>query len=622
MEFQLPTNLQTELLAYDPTLKKLARQEKAETSKTKKPKYPVGLPPVLIPNDVVRSSLYEGAIDDINANPAPQRFHEFRQPVGTIPDVEYITHAVIYHWEGLWVAAWLPPKGKESEYIYAYTHCYKDTASTRKMLPYGIASDSSFLRETVGRSDYLIKTVYVTKEFIQQSEKWRDRPWFMCNSYGQKGRLMGEAVRRFDKQLFASVPTWDDSNNNFERLRIGNDLFRVLFEPLAPHYVDNYFDVCQEKYQKTRDNWQLTTDTFFELIDLTGKGSCIHGLIGLIKVDTVKNILSTPFFRKWIQSQCDLATQRFNDPDNRARKSIVAPIKRIYQLADAISTINRVWPDTPIDYYQNHLDVLLGIRSLYEPESPLAKAWLREHMPVGSLFQIMTKYYTDRVTEAEASEQRRRRDWDQDIDHWLFRFHELNDTFSMLARIFDHGKTIDPPRRWRIAEFHDHVQAENWKIQNPNHALPQDLFPQPVKVDTDVLVLNQNTDDYKYKDSYDHGCSVSSMIAGHYTTRKYVFFQPIDTHQLGQWGQAVRNCVGNASNYADGVRKKNHFIVLAMIDGKPTFTIQLRINNGLMSVEQIVGFANARLTDKEKESYSEAFKKALKIREQQLTLES
>jgi hypothetical protein len=456
------------------------------------------------------------------------------------------------------------------------------------MLPHHVATDSSLLRETVGRSDYLVKTVYVTKEFIQQSEKWRDRPWFICNSYGQKGRLMGEAVRRFDTQLFASVPTWNDSVNSFERLRIGNDLFRVLFERLASHYADNYFDICQEKYQMTRDNWQLTTDTLFELIDVTNKDSCIHGLIGLMSIDDAKKILITPFFRKWIQSQCDLATQRFHDPSNTTRKSIVAPIKRIYQLADSISTINRIWPDTPIDYYQNHLDVLLGIRRLYQPEGPLAKAWLREHMPVASLFQIMNKYYTEKVTDCEAK-QRQRWDWDEDTDHWLFRFHELNDTFSMLARIFDHGKTIDPPRRWRITEFHDHVQSENWKIQNPNHSLPQDLFPQPVKV--------------IYEDD------------------NWSFFQPIDTHQLAQWGQAVRNCVGNVASYAEGVRKKQHFIVLGMLNGKPTFTIQLKVNMRVMSVEQIVGFANTRLSDSERGTYTKVFSNALRIRDEQLKSE-
>jgi hypothetical protein len=336
----------------------------------------------------------------------------------------------------------------------------------------------------------------------------------------------------------------------------------------------------------TPDNWQLTTDTFFELINVSKDQYLGYHYTGLRAINSVDNIFNTPFFRKWIQSQCDLVTQRFHDQDNRTRKSIVAPINRIYQLADAISAINRIWPDTPIDYYQNHLDVLLGICRLYEPDGPLCKAWLREHMPVASLFQIMNKYYTEKLLDAAGSENRRRWDWDEDTDHWLFRFHELNDTFSMLARIFDHGKTIDPPRRWRITEFHDHVQSENWKIQNPNYSLPQDLFPQPIKV--------------IYQDD------------------NWSFFQPIDTHQLAQWGQAVRNCVGNAASYAEGVCKKQHFIVLGMLNGKPTFTIQLKVNMGVMSVEQIVGFANTRLSDTERDTYTKVFSNALRIRDEQL----
>jgi hypothetical protein len=130
------------------------------------------------------------------------------------------------------------------------------------------------------------------------------------------------------------------------------------------------------------------------------------------------------------------------------------------------------------------------------------------------------------------------------------------------------------------------VQAESWKIQNPNESLRQDLFPEPIRV-----TRNDQT---------------------------WSFFQPVDTHQLAMWGQAVRNCVGSASHYADDIKKRKHFIVLCMIDGKPTFTIQLVVDMGLMSVKQIAGVANQRLTDEQKDQYSNAFKLALQQRESQL----
>ena len=55
-----------------------------------------------------------------------------------------------------------------------------------------------------------------------------------------------------------------------------------------------------------------------------------------------------------------------------------------------------------------------------------------------------------------------------------------------------------------------------------------------------------------------------------------------------------------------------------MIDGKPQFTVQLKVNTGLMSVEQIVGIANARLGDEQRASYTQVFGQALQAREKML----
>jgi hypothetical protein len=95
-------------------------------------------------------------------------------------------------------------------------------------------------------------------------------------------------------------------------------------------------------------------------------------------------------------------------------------------------------------------------------------------------------------------------------------------------------------------------------------------------------------------------------------------FQPIDTHQLAAWGQAVRNCVGNATSYADGVRKKQHFIVLCMINNQPQFTVQLKVSNGMMIVDQIAGVSNASLTSEQREDYTQVFGQALQQREKVL----
>ncbi len=55
-----------------------------------------------------------------------------------------------------------------------------------------------------------------------------------------------------------------------------------------------------------------------------------------------------------------------------------------------------------------------------------------------------------------------------------------------------------------------------------------------------------------------------------------------------------------------------------MQDNKPLFTVQLKVANGLMSVDQITGLSNARLSLQEKEQYTQVFAQALKQREDEL----
>jgi hypothetical protein len=57
-----------------------------------------------------------------------------------------------------------------------------------------------------------------------------------------------------------------------------------------------------------------------------------------------------------------------------------------------------------------------------------------------------------------------------------------------------------------------------------------------------------------------------------------------------------------------------------MVDGAPRFTIQLEVNMGLMSVKQIVGMHNSRLTEADRDLYSAAFRQALQSREEQLKI--
>jgi hypothetical protein len=283
-----------------------------------------------------------------------------------------------------------------------------------------------------------------------------------------------------------------------------------------------------------------------------------------------------------LQAELDRSTAEYNNPDNTARKTIKYGYKAFEQITNSIHFVNKIWPECPLDYYRNYYDELRSIRLDYLRTNSQLIEWLRQHMSVASFFNILRKY-----NELDPGA---RIDSMSDYDYHLKSFYELIDTFSMIMRILEEGKTLEPPKRWRMPDFHDYVQAEAWKIQHKKEFLHQDLFPTPVKV---------------------------SMGDSDWT-----FLQPIDTHQLAQWGQAVRNCVGSASQYAEDIKKRKHFIVLCMIDGKPTFTIQLDVSMGVMNVKQIAGVGNQRLDDDQKEKYSNAFKLALQSRESELSSKS
>jgi hypothetical protein len=201
-------------------------------------------------------------------------------------------------------------------------------------------------------------------------------------------------------------------------------------------------------------------------------------------------------------------------------------------------------------------------------------------MPVASFFALVNKFYETKKDNTQTYYFTNR------IGVYQYPFRELEDTLSMVETILKDKGELAPPKRWRITEFHDYVQAEAWKISNVNERLPQDLFPAPVKVQ--------------------------------HNNQQWAFIQPIDTHQLAAWGQAVRNCVGNATGYAEGVRKKQHFIVLCTIDNRPQFTVQLKVSMGMMTVDQIAGISNARLSEEERESYTKVFGQALQQREEVL----
>lgn len=570
MQFQLPSNLQTELLAYDPTLKKLAQASKPKTQ-SKKAKYPLGNVGALISTEVIRESVQQNAIDNINGVGVASRYQVF----SSFRDQKSVPVAIIYHYEQCWYAAWLPPKGKENEYIYGYTIAFKNNNAASKSVPHALwTSREDMELRTVGRSEIYYRTRLINKYDIQAGSDGRHWRAMGVANYYQKSRDIHEALTKFEDQLRSTIPSWDDSRGMFDRIKCS-----CVADALELNTLQGYWAISKVN----KEDWLPSVDNFFRIVDHYGKFSGYEGC-EYRDVRRIRHIIDKPFFRRWIQQRCDEITENYNNSNNRLLKVIRRPWKQIAHLCYTINSVHTLWPDAPLDYYQTHLDALLNIR-LRQGANEQAIQWLHQHMHVASYFNMIDKHYKKSLTDASKGTYIHHY-FDSDLDCYQFSFHEWSDTLSMLSRVLEAGVPVEAPKRWRIEEFHDHIQAESWKVKNPNEGLPQDLFPQPVKVQHD--------------------------------DQSWSFFQPVDTHQLAMWGQAVRNCVGSASHYAEDCKKKKHFIVLCMLDGKPQFTIQLTVDMGMMSVKQIAGIANQRLTDEQKDQYTAAFKLALQERESAL----
>jgi hypothetical protein len=560
MEFRLPENLHHQLLDYDPALKALAKQKRAAnkpTSIKKKAKYPIGNINDLIPPNIIDAETMQSAIDFINGQRPSNKFRRFY----TERDANDVStlKGIIYYWESVWVAAWFP--NADEDYLYGFSYAVSASNAVRKNLRrirFNRAEMNIELSDMkikkYGRSDYHVHTETVTLDTVCHANNYHWDP-FCVYGYSDKGScIKNESIKMFTKEMETRIPVWGDGNGLFARVdkRVSN---------LDYLFGDNFSIFPRKSCTEADINWVPTAANI---------GDNICKRLGVSSV-----VFAKPFIQKELQLVCDEIIKRFNDPNTTEKRSVLKPIKRFIDYMEGIKWINSLWPNAPVDYYQTYKETLSSIDFTawgmsyvaYKSQDAKTKAWLQKHMPIASMFLILDKAVKEEMLKSGAVVE--------------LRLYTLMDTFNMINTVLEAEQPLEPPARWRITEFHDHVQSIAWKIKNKNENLPQDLFPTPIKI--------------QHKE------------------QAWTFFQPIDTHQLSQWGQAVRNCVGTAG-YGEHITKREYFIVLCMLDNKPKFTIQLKLNHGLMSVHQIAGISNARLSDDEKTLYTETFRQALAIR--------
>ena len=558
MEFRLPENLHHQLLAYDPALKALAKEKKTAdkpAGERKKAKYPIGNINDLIPATIVDPAAMQLAIDRLNLNIAPNKHHVFYSPSSSVANRK--VKAIIYYWESVWVAAWFP--NADEDYLYGFSYSVSTTKAERKNLhrirfnrPSMDIELTDMQTKKYGRVDYHVHTATVTLDTVCDSSRYHWDP-FCVYGYSAKGKhIKQDCITLFTEEMKTRIPVWKDETI-FARVDKNINNLQYLFGQTLSMF-------SYKTPEEVNVNWLPTAANIGDTI-------CKY-------LDVPVVIFAKPFIQKELQLACTAAIEEFNNPKATNSRSAMKPIKRFIAYMEGIKWINSLWPNAPIDYYQTYKEALSsvefnawGMRHLIDHYQE-AKEWLQEHMPIASMFLILDKAVKEELPKHNGFVSG-------------LTIYSLRDTFTMINNVLEADRPLEPPARWRLVEFHDHVQSEAWKIRNKKEDLPQDLFPTPIKV-----IHQEHT---------------------------WTFLQPMDTHQLSQWGQAVRNCVGTGG-YAEDVKKRLQFIVLCMLDGKPKFTIQLKLNHGLMSVHQIAGISNARLNDDEKSLYTETFRQALAVR--------
>jgi hypothetical protein len=264
-------------------------------------------------------------------------------------------------------------------------------------------------------------------------------------------------------------------------------------------------------------------------------------------------ILLQPALRKEFLQELSLVHERFHA--DGGREGHVADAWKASRLsAAAMKAALSIWPDITSDHLQQlwHTPWRTLNPSLEYGGGPSAQLWMRRHLAPRTLI------------------------------HWLER-HRSDEVGSVLWRLVsffhdfpDHH--LPRPNRMRLEELGAVLEEHRWKLSHNDSPMPQDLFPKP------ITVRIQDT--------------------------KLTFFQPRSTHQLASWGSAVRNCVGNSS-YAERVTRRQNFIVLGMLDNRPSFTIQLSLRDGALLTDQVVHLANQALSDQQRLLFEQGMQAAL-----------
>ena len=606
MKFNLPDNIQQQVIQYDATAKKqaavMAAIDKANKPKSKAKLNSCGRPSNMIPSDIVTNRDWEEALDHINLTPVKEgKVRLFTKPVfGGQPQVK----AFVYFYKQLWVAGWLPRKQNDG-YFYGLTWAYKDNKTAYKYcaepfipLPNSLGnslyhgddgledSDKWMPRVQQGRVAWRRKTIVFDKHLIDEgytSSYWRcvsDTKHNITNWRSNSIRIHN-ALREFENQLAQAIPTfkgrWAHRNHMFQRASSSQNTLEYILSQWGP-----------------RPCWMYGNDTYQNNVDWN-----IAKISDRWKQPQHVEIWNAPWFRKLLlgyMRKTETAHIQQSQEHEYDLDEVCKPFAQFEYILKNCKYIRSKWRTCDLNYLHSRLHLLSRV-NLSDCLSDYTDRWLEENLPVESYLNMLQQKF-DKLNDDYGYHKVN----DDTVGYWVMYSSEFNDTFNMLEQclthLTHHPNSIElklKPKRWRLTDWHDMLMSETWKIRNPNEKLPQKLFPDLIEITADGLYEGENKNVWK-------------------------IFQPRDTHALALWGQAARNCVG--SGYSKGIKKCEHMIILIMVDNQPKYTIQTRFDQGSMTVSQITKVENGRqkwkIDDEEREHVESILNQALNIRSRQL----
>ncbi|NDA85089.1 MAG: hypothetical protein EBX94_04890, partial [Burkholderiaceae bacterium] len=198
-------------------------------------------------------------------------------------------------------------------------------------------------------------------------------------AWKKKSKLMSNMVGNFNSSMISNghFLTWEDSSNMWDRVSCeGKDVLKIISETRSTQlYYSNI--------ERMRSEGDINDETPLDS-ELVMKWCKRRGLPA-----GAERILSTPFFKKWINDRCAEVLAKVNDANENNRIKTFEGWYKIEHLLSIVEAIAAVWDDVPVDYFQTHLDELMLTGSFNISRS--THDWLRKNMPVSSLFQAIKR---------------------------------------------------------------------------------------------------------------------------------------------------------------------------------------------------------------------------------------